>query len=77
MRHTRSSREAGEVPDETTEQLLQRYRHRYPYISLEHARELDQGEKRYRHLAVAARKRAQLEREAKSEQLRRTIFGLD
>ena len=62
------------MTDDTDEQILARYRKVNPYITATKAMELSRGEKRYRHLLVAAQKKAGIEAEDKLERIRRTIF---
>lgn len=66
------------VADETDEELLARYRKRHgnPYMNLTTARALHTLHMRYRHLGIAAQKRARLKREAELECMRRRIFGI-
>ena len=71
---TRSSKDEADVTDETDEQILARYRKVNPYITATKAMELSRGEKRYRHLLVAAQNKARIEAEDKLERIRRTIF---
>ena len=74
MPTTRSSKDEADVTDETDEQILARYRKVNPYITATKAMELSRGEKRYRHLLVAAQNKARIEAEDKLERIRRTIF---
>ncbi len=62
------------MTDETDEQILARYCKVNPYITATKAMELSRGEKRYRHLLVAAQNKARIEAEDKLERLRRKIF---
>jgi hypothetical protein len=59
---------------ETDQEILARYRKTNPYITASRAMELNRGEKRYRHLLVAAQNKARIEAEDKLERIRRKIF---
>lgn len=62
---------------ETEQEILARYRESNPYITATRATALNRGEKRYRHLLVAAQNKARIEAEDKLERIRRKIFPKD
>ena len=65
------------MPDETDEQLLDRYRQRHPHISLAQAVALNRLSTRYAPLLAANQEKARLRREAELAKVRRQIFGTD
>jgi len=65
------------VAKETEQEILARYRESSPYITSSRATALNRGEKRYRHLLVAAQNKARIEAEDKLERIRRKIFPKD
>jgi len=62
------------MAEETEQEIVARYRASNPYITASRATALNRGEKRYRHLLVAAQNKARIEAEDKLERIRRKIF---